>query len=201
MSYDREIWPEGSAGLLLIRHPQVDRRLEGICYGRSDVALSDEGRQQSFRLARRFARLPIGNIFHSGLQRTTFLAAHLGVLTGIPPQRSDALAERDFGSWELQTWDEIYRREGDAMLKMITEPDAFRPGGGETTSELADRVWNWYRERQTSGLTVAVTHGGPIAACLGRHRRLPIAEWAKLIPACGTHVWMDPHPALDGSSL
>lgn len=201
MKIDRAIPSERSEGLLLIRHPQVDEAIRGICYGRSDVALSPEGRRQSILLARQLARLPVKTIVHSGLQRTTFLATRLAVLTGLTPQRNEALLERDFGSWEMQSWDDIYRREGDAMLKMITEPDAFRPGGGETTNELADRVCHWYRDRQTSGLTIAVTHGGPIAACLGRQRGVPVAEWAKLIPACGTLVWVEPQPALAGSCV
>lgn len=185
------ISPPNHSELLLIRHPQVDLRYRGVCYGRSDVELSPEGRRQSLELAGQLVRLPVKEIVHSGLKRTSFLATALGRLLGLAPEQDHALAERDFGSWELQRWDDIYRRHGNGMLKMISEPDDFRPGGGETTQELADRVWNWYRGGQRRGLTVAITHGGPIAACLGRQRQLPVAEWVELIPACGAFVWTD----------
>lgn len=191
--------PPNQAELLLIRHPQVDTRYRGVCYGRSDVALSPGGRQQSRSLARQLAHLPVKRIVHSGLQRTSFLAAALGRLTGIAPEQDVALVERDFGSWELRTWDEIYQCHGNEMLKMVTEPEEYRPGGGETTDEMTARVWGWFQRRSGRGLTVAVTHGGPIAACLGRQRQLPVAQWAELIPACGSLVWSDPFRTPMGS--
>jgi broad specificity phosphatase PhoE len=187
--------------LLLIRHPEVDLRLRGVCYGRSDVALSPAGHRQSFVLAKQLARLPVTRILHSGLARTSLLARSLARLTGLTAQCDDALLERDFGSWELQTWDAIYQRQGDEMLKMVSQPDDFRPGGGETTRELADRIWNWYQARQASGLTVAVTHGGPIAAWLGQHRMLPVADWLELVPACGALVWTDPWHSSHGTDV
>ncbi len=155
-------------GLLLIRHAAVDPRYRGVCYGRSDVALSPAGRNQSQALARRLSRLPVRSIWHSGLQRTAVLAEELARLTRLTAECESDLAERDFGDWELQSWDDIYQTYGDEMLQMISDPSGFRPGGGETTDELADRVCNWYQTHEDSGLTVAVTHGGPIAACLGR---------------------------------
>lgn len=177
--------------LLLIRHPEVDLRFRGVCYGRSDVELSATGRQQSLVLADFLAALPVQQIFHSGRSRTSYLARRLARLTGLTSQQEVALSERDFGSWELRTWDAIYQQQGDEMLKMVSHPDDFRPGGGETTRELADRVWDWYQARRVPGLTVAVTHGGPIAACLGQLRELPIADWPKLIPPCSGLVWVD----------
>lgn len=183
--------PPNHSDLLLIRHPQVHGRYRGVCYGRSDVELSVAGRRSSREIAQRLARLPVRHIVHSGLQRTAFLATALARITGLAAQQYPALAERNFGSWELESWDSIYQREGDSMLKMISEPATYRPGEGETTDEMAGRVWNWYRGWQGRGLTVAVTHGGPIAACLGRQRGIPVAEWTALIPACGACVWAD----------
>ena len=71
---------------------------------------------------------------------------------------------------------------------MISEPATFRPGGGETTLEMRDRVLSWQQSIPRDGLTVAVTHGGPIAALLGTLRNLPVAGWVDLIPAEGTWV-------------
>ncbi|WP_164102476.1 histidine phosphatase family protein [Candidatus Laterigemmans baculatus] len=203
---DGSQWPDVLEGMLLVRHPQVDSGVQGLCYGRSDVPLSLEGVGQSQLLADRLARLPVRRIFHSGLQRTRVLAQRLGELTGIEPRPSEALVERDFGDWELQSWEEIYRREGEGMLRMISEPETYRPGGGETTWELADRVWNGLQGkragcRQGGGLTVAVTHGGPIAAYRGRLGGLPVADWPSLIPACGTPVWIEVEKPLAGSAV
>lgn len=184
--------------LLLIRHPQVDPRFRGVCYGRSDVALSSEGQRQSLQLARSLSHLPVQRIVFSGTQRTALLAIELGRLVGVTAEHNPALVERDFGRWELQTWDDIYKRDGDEMLKMVSDPEHFRPGGGETSHELADRVFQWYRSEPADGLTVAVTHGGPIAAVLGRQRQIPVSEWIGLIPGCGEMVWTEPQAALAG---
>lgn len=184
--------PPSRFELLLVRHPQVDDRYRGVCYGRSDVELSVAGRRRSIDIAQRLGRLPVRHVVHSGLQRTAFLAVALARITGLAAEQHPALAERDFGRWELETWDSIYRREGDSMLDMVSEPSTYRPGGGETTDEMADRVSSWCRGWQGRGLIVAVTHGGPIAALLGRQRGLPVAEWTELIPACGAWVWAEP---------
>jgi broad specificity phosphatase PhoE len=77
------------------------------------------------------------------------------------------------------------------MLKVVSEPGAYRPGGGETTFELRDRVLEWFRQLPREGLTIAVTHGGPIAALSGTLRQLPVAVWVDLIPPCGERVQID----------
>jgi broad specificity phosphatase PhoE len=115
--------------------------------------------------------------------------------TGVQPMREVVLRERDFGAWELRTWDEIYHDHGEEMTKMITDPHHFRPGGGETTDALAARVVQWSQQWAKPGIAVVVTHGGPIAALLGRQRSLPVDDWPSLIPACGEQVRYDPQNA------
>jgi broad specificity phosphatase PhoE len=72
---------------------------------------------------------------------------------------------------------------------MISEPETYRPGGGETTFELRDRVVAWRSSVvEQNKLVVAVTHGGPIAALVGTEKELPVSDWVKLIPGCGQWV-------------
>lgn len=175
--------------LLLVRHPDVDAAFRGICYGQSDVALSRAGRRSCHPIAETVAGWDVAHVFHSGLQRTRLLAEFVGHCTGVTPICDTALRERDFGAWEMQSWDEIYQREGDDMMRMVSEPADFRPGGGETTREFADRVWRWYQRMPRGGICVAVCHGGTIASLLGRYRSLPISHWPRLTPACGEMVW------------
>jgi len=85
-------------------------------------------------------------------------------------------------------WDDIHALSGDDMLRMISEPGTYRPGGGETTYEMRDRVLGWLDSASDNDLTIAVTHGGPIAALLGTLRQSPVSEWASLIPRCGEIV-------------
>ena len=174
--------------LILIRHAEVAERYGGVCYGQSDVELSERGRLQSRQLAERLATRAVRRIVHSGLSRTAYLADLLAGRCDVPAVECQDLRERHFGDWELQSWDELYRRHGDDLLRLVSEPDSFRPAGGETTYELRDRMLRWYAGLPADELTVAVTHGGPIAALLGCQRGLPVAEWIPLIPACGECV-------------
>jgi broad specificity phosphatase PhoE len=128
-------------------------------------------------------------VVHSGLQRTRFLAERLADRLECLSVCCEALRERDFGTWELKPWTAIHARFGDEMLRMVSEPGTYRPGGGETTFELRDRVVAWRRSAVAQNtLVVAVTHGGPIAALLGTEKELPVSDWVKLIPGCGKWV-------------
>jgi broad specificity phosphatase PhoE len=176
------------AKVILVRHAPVAARHRGICYGRSDVELGAEGKILSAALANELAVERCDRIFHSGLQRTRHLAERLAVRLGCPEIACEALQERDFGAWELQAWDAIYAKHGDEMLRMVTEPDEYRPGGGETTFEMRDRVLAWFDALPHDGATIAIMHGGPIAALLGTLRGMPATEWPRLIPACGQEV-------------
>ena len=178
-------------GLILVRHAQIADRYRGICYGRSDVELSPSGECRSRELAAELAVWPIARILHSGLARTRHLAEELGATSGLSPVCCEALRERDFGEWELKSWEDIHKRVGSEMLKMVSEPATYRPGGGETTFELRDRIVGWFRSLPPERLTVAITHGGPIAALRGSQQGLPVAAWIELIPACGESIPME----------
>lgn len=182
--------PPAKANLLLVRHPEVDPAFQGICYGQSDIPLSAAGRKACPGIAREVARRKVTQIVHSGLQRTRLLAECIGRHTGVTPVCDPAVRERHFGDWELQSWEEIYQRHGDDMMRMISEPADFRPGGGETTWEFASRVWRWYQQAR-GGLWVVVCHGGTIASLLGRSRSLPVTQWPRLTPGCGEMVWQE----------
>lgn len=174
--------------LIVVRHAPVDPKYQGICYGRSDAVLGPDGEKQSATVALELAAWGTATIVHSGLQRTRFLAERLAERLGCVSVACQALQERDFGAWEMRPWNEIHAQYGDEMLRMISEPATYRPGGGETTFEMRDRVLNWFDSLPNQELTIAVTHGGPIAALLGSQRQLPVADWLELIPRCGQVV-------------
>jgi broad specificity phosphatase PhoE len=126
-------------------------------------------------------------VVHSGLIRTRLLAERIAIVAGCRLEEDTAWRERSFGAWEGLSWNAIYRSTGSAMDGMIDAPDHFRPGGGETTSELARRAaLAWDSLPRGSG--IVVTHGGPIAALLGRQRDLPPMAWPGLIPLPGSVV-------------
>lgn len=124
-------------------------------------------------------------IVHSGLRRAATLAGWLGARLGIDPATDPDWRERDFGAWEGRSWDAIWRAAGAAMDGMLTAPDSFRPGGGETTREMADRAMRAW-SRLPEGRVVVVAHGGPIAAIRLLQARATIGDIAAYIPAPGS---------------
>lgn len=190
-----------TCGLLLVRHGEVDARYRGVCYGQSDVTLSSHGIAQHQSLRETLSVAPITRIMHSGLFRALHLAECLQQQSGAEVSAVPALRERHFGSWELRRWEDIYAAQGHAMMGMIDDPANYRPGDdGETTFELRDRVLQWFSGIPAEGFTVAVTHGGPIAALMGTLKGEPLCNWPKLIPPCGATVLV-PQPGTRGRAF
>jgi broad specificity phosphatase PhoE len=172
--------------ILLVRHCQVGPEYRGLCYGQSDIELSSDGKAQSLRIAEQLATRPITHLFHSGLRRTCFLAELVTSKVCVPAIADADLLERNFGNWELRTWDAIFAEVGREMNGLVLRPADYAPPDGETTFALRDRVLSWYRRLPTHGLIVAITHGGPIAALRGTLLGLAADRWPELIPEFGS---------------
>jgi len=149
--------------LVLVRHPQPEVA-PGICYGRSDLAASPAA---VAAVARRLtdAGLPGAlPVFASPLRRCAELAAQLGA-----PVIFDArLAEMDFGAWEMQSWDAIPRAEVDAWSADLLH---YRPGGGESVSDVARRVAAFFNELRQADQARAllVCHAGSMRLLAALH--------------------------------
>ncbi len=173
--------------VLLVRHTQVAMRWQGRCYGQSDMGLSRAGAIHAQEVAQSVADWRPDMVIHSGLTRARILADHIGRRTGLRPLAMPIWQERDFGSWEGQSWAAIFRATGNAMDGMIDAPAHFRPGGGETTVELSQRAMAAFAALPIGRIAV-ITHGGPIAAILGTINGLPVKDWPSLVPQPGATV-------------
>ena len=172
--------------LHLVRHPPVTKTWQKRCYGQSDPRLSHEGKAMAAPLIVQLATLKPSIIIHSDMARTRAIAEPLAHILGIGCFAEPLWRERNFGTWEGQSWNCIYRATGNAMDGMIDDPEHFRPGGGETTLEMAKRVRKALANLQTVGRIVIVTHGGPIACALAMHAGMPLRKLASLIPITGS---------------
>lgn len=154
--------------IFLIRHPEP-AIARGICYGRSDVALAaDEttwlpdwlirldnlGFVCDDAQATGLAQRP--QIYSSPLQRCA-QAAHALVRAygGAPPKLDASLQEMDFGSWELQTWENIGRAALDYWAENL---ETACEHGGESVQALRARVTCW--TPAGSGPFAVITHAG-----------------------------------------
>ncbi|HVA46559.1 MAG TPA: histidine phosphatase family protein [Pirellulales bacterium] len=183
---------------MLVRHGNVAECYQGVCYGRSDIELSHDGQQQSIALTEELAALPITHLYHSGLKRAAVLAEMIALRTSLVASLAPALAEINFGEWELRPWQSVFEEVGDAMAQILHAPESFRPPAGETVFELRDRVLDWHRRLPREGCMVAIAHGGPIAALRGALAGIPVSQWPGLVPATGQWIELDETTALQG---
>lgn len=176
------------ASLILVRHPPVAQAWTGRCYGLSDMGLSREGQAMIGPLIEQLASLRPDRIVHSDMRRTRALAVPLARRLGITPVACPLWRERDFGSWEGRSWSSIYDETGNAMDGMLTAPEQFRPGDGETTAELAQRIGRAMDNLPRTRLVVVISHGGPIACARVAVEGLALLDLATVIPPAGSVV-------------
>ncbi|GAB4261946.1 MAG: alpha-ribazole phosphatase [Pararhodobacter sp.] len=147
--------------VILLRHTRPVGA-EGLCYGRTDLALDDGFASEAARLAE---ELPsVRRILSSPLSRCRRLAEAIGAARDLAVEVDPRLAEMDFGTWEKTPWAEIPRDQLDAWAEDFL---GARPHGGESVAELWARV----REALDAAVTgpvpvLAVTHAGVIKAAL-----------------------------------
>lgn len=177
-----------SAQVLLVRHPPVATAWAGRCYGRSDMGWSRAGAALARQLAAQLATESFAAIVHSGAIRTRRLAERVARLTGRPMHVDPRWLERDFGTWEGRRWDAIWRETGDLMDRMMTHPQDFRPGGGETGMELSRRACAAWEALPRSADVLVISHGGPIAAIRTQLAGRPLDRMIEAVPPCGTIV-------------
>lgn len=172
--------------VLLLRHPPVALAWKGRCYGRSDMGWSRAG----WAMARRIAHdlPPVDAVVHSGALRTARLAAMVAGARHVPASADPRWLERDFGGWEGRSWDAIWRDSGAEMDRMMTDPERYRPGGGETGRDVADRVQAAWDALPPVGTVLVVAHGGPIATLRALRAGASLERAVDFIPACGALV-------------
>ncbi len=161
--------------IVLVRHGQSVANAEGRLVGRADPALTDLGRSQAVacgallaREAQRAGRPP-ARLLTSPLTRARDTAAALAAcyrseLGGSPDVEVDErLIELDYGALDLEPIEAV-----PAATWAAWRSDAgFRPPGGETLLELAERVQLLLAELPggaETGDVVAVSHVSPVKA-------------------------------------
>lgn len=174
--------------VLLLRHPPVAAAWKGRCYGRSDMGWSRAGWAMARRIVHEVA--PVDAIVHSGAIRTRRLAEWIGAARHVPVATDPRWLERDLGAWEGRLWDAIWRDCGAAMDGMMTAPETYRPGGGETGRDVADRVCAAWDALPDAATVLVVAHGGPIATLRTLQAGAPLARAVDFIPACGEVVML-----------
>jgi broad specificity phosphatase PhoE len=139
--------------LLLVRHGSTPQTAENRFSGAVGVELSDVGRDQVRRLAKRLQADEIAAVYCSPLSRTVETAAILSQPHGLEPVRRDGLREISHGHWEGLTRQEVEKRFPAEYEAWESDPFTFAPVGGESGVAVLARSLPVIRE-------IVVAHEG-----------------------------------------
>src|SRR5437868_10409762 len=96
--------------VFMVRHGATVLSAEDRFAGATDVELSDEGREQTRRLAERLSREKIAAVFASPMSRTLETARILAEPHALELERCDGFREISHGHWEQMTRREVEER-------------------------------------------------------------------------------------------
>lgn len=157
-----------------VRHPRPAVP-EGLCYGSTDVGLSEDVDVGVVAARLRHALPPGLALFSSPLGRCRALAERLHPT----PIYDERLKEMSFGEWELRPWSELPRSELDAWA---ASPLDYTPPGGEPVNALRSRVAAFVAERRAEGdaSIIVVSHAGVHKVLAAELAGLPFEVWSTL---------------------
>lgn len=147
--------------ILLTRHGETDWNRERRVQGHTDRPLNDTGRAQALALAQALAGESLEAVYASDLSRAYETARAVAEPRRLPVRTVPELREKNFGTWEGLTDEEIFSRFPDARRG--------RWGDGETPEHVASRVVVALQEiagRHPGATVLVVSHGGPLRAVL-----------------------------------
>jgi uncharacterized phosphatase len=147
--------------ILLVRHGETDWNAERRVQGHSDTPLNETGSAQAAALADALGEKEIDAVYSSDLLRAHETARVVAERRGLEVTAIRDLRERNFGTWEGLTDEEVFDRFPQARHGSW--------GDAETKDEMADRVLDALERialAHPGGHVLVVTHGGPVRALL-----------------------------------
>jgi broad specificity phosphatase PhoE len=160
----------GGGELWLVRHGETEWSKSGRHTGRTDLALTAEGRRQAEGLRERLAQKTFALVLSSPLARAVETCRIAGY--GDVAEFDDDLREWDYGDYEGLTTTEIRRKVPDWTIWTGDPPH------GETIGQVAGRA--------RRAISRAVRVEGPVAVFAHGHiLRILAACWLGLPPDAG----------------
>lgn len=165
-----------------IRHTSL-RVTGAICYGQTDVDVSDTFTSEAEEVKKITDTRTYDAVFTSPLQRARKLSTYCG-FDGTPEPR---VMERNFGRWEMQPWEEVFRqlREEHKLGEEHPNLELMAPPGGETVNRLITRVGDFVeevRDKYKTGRIAVFCHGGVINSARYLSGELDLQHLFVLVP-------------------
>ena len=162
---------------VLVRHAETEWTLSGQHTGRTDVPLTDHGREAARELAAPLSAWSFARVMCSPLRRAAETCALCGL--GERAERDELLQEWDYGEYEGLTTADIRASRPRWSLWADGAP------GGESAADVGTRVDGLLKElRDLEDDSLLFAHGHLL--------RVLAARWLGLTPADGRLFALDP---------
>ncbi|ARF58699.1 histidine phosphatase family protein [Streptomyces gilvosporeus] len=170
---------------ILVRHGETVWHAENRYAGRTDVPLTDHGRDQATALAAWAATAGLTAVWSSPLSRARLTAAPAADACGLAPRTDERLYEVDFGRGEGLTRDEMRERFPRELADFLADPVACHLPGGEHPRRAAERAAACLADLardEPSGRILVVAHSTLLRLLLCHLLGIPLADYRRVFP-------------------
>jgi broad specificity phosphatase PhoE len=126
--------------IYILRHGETDWNRKKLFRGRSDIELSQRGRDQARAAAETFRRKQISSMYTSPVLRSVETAEIVSEIIGIPFTEAPELSDPDCGTWTGMNLEKVRISYPQEHGLMENHPSQLRFPGGESVFEVYERV-------------------------------------------------------------
>ncbi|MFN2559914.1 MAG: histidine phosphatase family protein [Jatrophihabitans sp.] len=163
-----------SAEVWLLRHGETEWSASGQHTGRTDIPLTEAGKEQARAMGNMLGDLSPALVLSSPRRRARDSAELAGLRVD---ETTEDLAEWDYGDYEGMTTAEIREADPDWTVWTSDTP------GGETRAQIAHRA-----DRVLSRVAAAVANGPVVLVGHGHFSRALAARWIGLAVSGGANL-------------
>ena len=132
--------------IYIVRHGQTEWNLLGKTHGHGNSDLTPKGIEQAELLADSMTKYPIDYIYSSDLGRAYQTAEIIGNKLNIEVEKTEALREMNFGTWEGRIIKDIIEEDPELYKMWRNEPHLAKIPQGETLSQIKERTDAFIKE-------------------------------------------------------
>ncbi|MDU2162568.1 histidine phosphatase family protein [Intestinibacter bartlettii] len=132
--------------IYIVRHGQTEWNLLGKTQGHGNSDLTPKGIEQAELLADNMTKYPIDYIYSSDLGRAYQTAEIIGNKLNIEVEKTEALREMNFGTWEGRIIKDIIEEDPELYKMWRNEPHLAKIPQGETLSQIKERTDAFIKE-------------------------------------------------------
>ena len=126
--------------VILIRPGETDWNHLGRWQGWVASPLNDYGRAQALALSKYIRNIGMSALYSSDSRRAVETAEILSGALNFEPTLDKRLRERDIGTWQGMTLDEIRSWNADEYHQLLADIENYSVGGGESRASVRKRV-------------------------------------------------------------